>query len=40
MISEDEAIQLVKNTSKYLHALLVSAIMAELANQLNEDVKL
>jgi len=40
MISEDEAIQLVKNTSKYSHALLVSAIMAELAKQLNEDVKL
>jgi hypothetical protein len=31
MLSEDEAIQLIKNTSKYSHALLVSAIMVEIA---------
>jgi putative nucleotidyltransferase with HDIG domain len=40
MISEDEAIQLIKNTSKYSHALLVSAIMVEIAKKLNEDVGL
>jgi putative nucleotidyltransferase with HDIG domain len=40
MISEDEAVQLIKNTSKYSHALIVSVIMAEMAEKLNENVKL
>ena len=40
MISEEEAIQLIKNTSKYAHALLVSAIMAEMAEELKEDTRL
>jgi predicted hydrolase (HD superfamily) len=40
MISENEAIQIVKNTSKYAHALMVSAIMAEVAKELKEDLKL
>ncbi|MEM2249394.1 MAG: hypothetical protein QXP16_01715 [Candidatus Bathyarchaeia archaeon] len=40
MISEEEAIQLIKNTSKYAHTLLVSAIMAEMAEELKEDTRL
>ena len=40
MISENEAIQLVKSTSKYAHALMVSAMMAEVAKELEEDLKL
>ncbi|MEM2946943.1 MAG: HDIG domain-containing protein [Candidatus Bathyarchaeia archaeon] len=40
MISEEEATQLIKNTSKYAHALLVSAIMAEVAEELRENVHL
>ncbi|MEM0007728.1 MAG: HDIG domain-containing protein [Candidatus Bathyarchaeia archaeon] len=40
MISEEEAIQLIKNTSKCAHALLVSAIMAEMAEELKEDTRL
>ncbi|MBX5320396.1 MAG: HDIG domain-containing protein [Candidatus Bathyarchaeota archaeon] len=38
MMSEEEAIQLIKSTSKYAHALLVSAIMAEMAKELKEDI--
>ncbi|MEM3613021.1 MAG: hypothetical protein QXH40_03770 [Candidatus Bathyarchaeia archaeon] len=37
MISEEEAIQLIKNTSKCAHALLVSAIMAEMAEELSKE---
>jgi hypothetical protein len=40
MISEDEDVQLIKNTSKYSHALLVSAIMVEIAKKLNGDAGL
>lgn len=40
MISEEEAKQLIKNTGKYAHALLVSAIMAEVAEELREDAHL
>jgi putative nucleotidyltransferase with HDIG domain len=37
MISQDEALRLVKNTSKYSHALMVSFMMKELARALNEN---
>jgi hypothetical protein len=37
VISQEEAIRLVRSTSKYTHALVVSAIMAELARKLGED---
>jgi hypothetical protein len=39
-ISVDEAIRLIKGTSKYDHALLVSLIMAEMAKELGEDTHL
>jgi hypothetical protein len=37
MISKDEALKLVKGTSKYSHALMVSCMMKELAKALNEN---
>ncbi|MDI6856628.1 MAG: HD domain-containing protein, partial [Candidatus Thermoplasmatota archaeon] len=37
MISKDEALRLVRGTSKYAHALMVSCIMGELARALNEN---
>ncbi|MDI6805089.1 MAG: HDIG domain-containing protein [Candidatus Bathyarchaeia archaeon] len=37
MLSQDEALRLVKNTSKYTHALMVSCMMRELARALNEN---
>ncbi|MEM2146673.1 MAG: HDIG domain-containing protein, partial [Candidatus Jordarchaeaceae archaeon] len=37
MISQDEALRLVKGTSKYSHVLLVSCMMKELAKLLNEN---
>jgi putative nucleotidyltransferase with HDIG domain len=37
MISKDEALRLVKNTSKYSHALMVSFMMKELARALKEN---
>lgn len=39
MISWDEAVGLVENTSKYGHALMVSAVMERLAGRLGEDVQ-
>ncbi|MEM3622334.1 MAG: HDIG domain-containing protein [Candidatus Bathyarchaeia archaeon] len=39
MISKDEALRLVKGTSKYSHALMVSCMMKELAKALNENEK-
>jgi putative nucleotidyltransferase with HDIG domain len=39
MISQDEALRLVKNTSKYSHALMVSFMMKELARALKENEK-
>jgi putative nucleotidyltransferase with HDIG domain len=37
MISRDEALRLVRSTSKYAHALMVSCMMKTLAKALNED---
>lgn len=37
MISQDEALRLVENTSKYSHALMVSFMMKELARALKEN---
>jgi predicted hydrolase (HD superfamily) len=37
MISRDEALRLVKGTSKYSHALMVSCMMRELARELKEN---
>jgi len=37
MISQDEAIRLISNTCKYAHALIVFAIMGELARKFGED---
>ena len=37
MISREEALRLVSKTSKYSHALIVSAMMRELAERLGED---
>jgi predicted hydrolase (HD superfamily) len=37
VISKNEALRLVKGTSKYKHALLASAIMRKLAQRLGED---
>jgi putative nucleotidyltransferase with HDIG domain len=37
MISKNEALRLVKGTSKYSHALIVSCMMKELAKALNEN---
>jgi putative nucleotidyltransferase with HDIG domain len=37
MISEEEALRLVKSTSKYSHALMISYMMKELAKALNEN---
>jgi len=37
MISKDEALRLVKGTSKYSHALMVSCMMRELARELKEN---
>jgi putative nucleotidyltransferase with HDIG domain len=37
MISKNEALRLVKGTSKYSHALMVSCMMKELAKALNEN---
>ncbi|MEM3696242.1 MAG: HDIG domain-containing protein [Candidatus Bathyarchaeia archaeon] len=37
MISKDEALRLVKSTSKYSHVLMVSCMMKELAKALNEN---
>lgn len=39
MISKEEALRLVKKTSKYSHSLLVSGIIRELAKKLGEDEK-
>ncbi len=39
MISREEAIKLIKGTSKYIHALAVSLIMCKLADRLAEDEK-
>jgi predicted hydrolase (HD superfamily) len=39
MISRESALELVRNTSKYMHALAVSAIMRKLAVRLDEDSK-
>lgn len=36
MMSQDEALMLVKNSSKYAHAVMVSLMMKELAKVLNE----
>ena len=38
MISKHEALELIKNTSKYTHSLRVSAIMCKLAERLGENV--
>jgi len=35
MISRDEALRLVRGTSKYAHPLMVSCMMKELAKTLN-----
>ncbi|MFX0202371.1 MAG: HD domain-containing protein [Candidatus Hodarchaeota archaeon] len=37
MISREEALQLIKNTSKYAHALIVSIMMGKLARHLGKD---
>jgi len=37
MISKEEALHLVERTSKYQHALIVSAIMRKFAQRLGED---
>ncbi|MCJ7425376.1 HDIG domain-containing protein [Candidatus Bathyarchaeota archaeon] len=37
MIAEDEALQLVRKTSKYDHALVVATLMEKLAATLNEN---
>jgi len=37
MISKEEALRLIENTSKYSHALVVSAIMRKLAEKLGEN---
>jgi predicted hydrolase (HD superfamily) len=37
MISKEEAFNLVKNTSKFAHALVVSTMMRRLAERLGED---
>jgi putative nucleotidyltransferase with HDIG domain len=37
MISKEEALRLVKKSSKYSHALIVSAMMRKLAKKLGED---
>jgi len=37
MISRDDALKLVLNTSKYAHALIASAIMSKLAARLGEN---
>jgi hypothetical protein len=37
MISRDEALRLIRNTSKYAHALIASIIMRGLARFLRED---
>lgn len=37
MISREEALQLIKNTSKYAHAMIVSIMMRELAIHLGKD---
>jgi len=39
MISENEALQLIKNGSKYNHAIMVSQIMEELARTLGENAE-
>jgi hypothetical protein len=39
MISREEALRLIKKTSKYSHALVVSGIIRELAKKLGEDEK-
>ncbi len=37
MISRDEALRLVRNTSKYAHALVVSIVMGGIARKFGED---
>jgi len=37
MISQEEALKLVRNTSRYAHALMVSRMMKELARVFGED---
>ncbi|MFQ6126306.1 MAG: HD domain-containing protein [Candidatus Heimdallarchaeota archaeon] len=37
MISREEALQPIKNTSKYAHAIIVSRMMGELARYLGKD---
>jgi hypothetical protein len=39
MISENEALQLIKNGSKYNHAIMVSQIMEEIAHMLGENAE-
>jgi putative nucleotidyltransferase with HDIG domain len=39
MISENEALQLIKNSSKYNHAIMVSQIMEELARIVGENAE-
>jgi putative nucleotidyltransferase with HDIG domain len=39
MISENEAFQLIKNSSKYNHAIMASQIMEELARMLGENAE-
>jgi predicted hydrolase (HD superfamily) len=39
-ISQDEAVRLIRSTSKYDHALLVSIIMAEMAREMGDYVHL
>lgn len=38
MISKEEAIKLIKGTSKYTHSLATSTIMGKLAERLGEDI--
>jgi predicted hydrolase (HD superfamily) len=37
MISENESLQLIKNSSKYNHAIMASQIMEEIARTLGEN---
>lgn len=39
MISENDALQLIKNSGKYDHAIMVSLIMEELARMLGENAE-
>ena len=39
LISKQEALKLIRNTSKYSHSLMVSAIMHKLAERLGENAE-